>query len=422
MRMIARVEQDTGDSERLFVLHRDLGELHRTQRLDPQEAIDHFEQAAMLRPNELTVREALANLYEQTDEHLERAADTHRALLSLDPSRVDSYHRLFGLWGRLEEPERAWCVAGLLVGMGEANEDERSAYDRSRPSSIGTLATPPTESWDDRISDEDSQLSQVFGLLYEKLGSDLGGMSPEELGIRRRDRLDPNTRTLVLSMIRRVADVLGLPVPDVYIDRQREGLRVLPLMPPALGISPSMMSGQGPRELVFHAARALYALHPKRALAAIYEPERLELLFMAALEHVCDQPSPSLHPDLPSEEITRIEAQMLTIGTALARSLNPKTRQELGELLEPYASGGVTPDVAGWVARKALARNDAALACCGDVALALNLVRDDPSGQLPLGRGDQLRHLVSFAVSEEHQDLRAGVHGVLHTGGPPSAA
>ena len=422
LRMITRVERDSGDEERLFGLHRDLGELHQARRLDPQAAIEHFEQAAVLRPHELAVRESLANLYEQTDEHLERAADTHQALLSLDPSRLDSYHRLFGLWGRLEEPERAWCVAGLLVGMGEANADEQAAYDQARSSSIGALSTLPTESWDHGDADLDTHLSRVFGLLYENLGNDLGAMRPEDLGIRRKDRLDPSTRTLVLSMIERVAAVLGLAVPEVYMDRQREGLRVLPLMPPALGISPSMMSGQAPRELVFHAARALYALHPKRALAAIYEPQRLELLLMAALEEVCDPPSAALQPDLPAQEVRRVEAHMRSVGGALGRALTSETRQELKVLLTPYASGEATPDVEGWVARQALARNHAALACCGDVALAMSLVRDDESGQLPLGRGDQLKHLVSFAVSEEHQSLRAGVHGALHPGGRPSAA
>ncbi|MBD90919.1 MAG: hypothetical protein CL940_11305 [Deltaproteobacteria bacterium] len=422
VRMIERLEGPGEPSEELFVLHRDLAVLHQTRRLDPKAAIDHYERAAILRPNELTVREALATLYEQTEEHLERAADTHRALLSLDPGRVDSYHRLFGLWERLEETERAWCVAGLLVGMGEATQDERDAYERARPSSLRSLAAVTRQSWDERIRDEDSALSRVFELLYQSLGDDLSGMSAEELGIRTNDRVQPETRTLVLSMIKRVAGILDLPVPEVYIDRQREGLRVLPLMPPALGISPSMMSGKNPRELIFHAARALYALHPNRALAAIYEPERLELLLMAALHQICDQPPSTLRPDIETSEAAQIEAQVSSVGAALARSLSPGARDELRELLTPYASGTETPDIGGWVAHKALARNHAALTCCGDVALAMSLLKQDDSGQLPLGRGDQLRHLVSFAVSEEHQNLRAGVHGALAPGGAPSAA
>jgi hypothetical protein len=172
-----------------------------------------------------------------------------------------------------------------------------------------------------------------------------------------------------------------------------------------------MMSGRTPREIIFHAARALWALHPTRALAAVYDPEHLEAMLMAAMERLCDAAPPSLHPELDDGEVALIEGQVTAIGDALERTLTPEARDELASLLEPFASGELAPDVGGWIAAEALARNHAALACCGDVALAMNLVRDDDSGQLPLGRGDQLRHFVSFAVSPEHLRLRALVQG-----------
>jgi hypothetical protein len=257
----------------------------------------------------------------------------------------------------------------------------------------------------------DASLAQVFGLLYEALAGELGGTRAEDLGLRRQDRLESSDRTLAATLIARVAEAFGLAMPEIYVDRSREGLRVLPLIPPALGISPSMMSGRAPREIIFHAARALWALHPTRALAAVYDPEHLEAMLMAAMERVCDGAPPSLHPELDDGEVALIEGQVSSIGDALERALTPAAREQLASLLEPFASGQRTPDVGGWIAAEALARNHAALACCGDVALAMNLVRDDDSGQLPLGRGDQLRHFVSFAVSPEHLELRARVQG-----------
>jgi len=276
---------------------------------------------------------------------------------------------------------------------------------------MATVKPAGSEAWQDKLEGLDGDLSRVFHLLYESLRGDLGGAQAEELGLRKADRMAREDRTLILGMIERVALALDVPMPDVYIDRQREGIRVLPLMPPALGVSPSMMSGKSPRELIFHAARALYGLHPSRALASVYEPARLETLLMAAMERVCGQEVPALDPGLEASEVELIESQVSAVGEVLERTLSDSGREELGVLLKPYATGRTTPDVNRWILDAALARNHAALTCCGDVALALHLVRDDESAQLPIGRGDQLRSLVSFAVSEEHQLLRAQIHG-----------
>jgi tetratricopeptide (TPR) repeat protein len=411
-RMIERVEGEGTEADTLrFTLHRGLGAIHRTRRMSPEDALVHLEIAATIRPGDLGVRETLADLYEGSGDDLDRAAETHRALLALDPGRLESYHRLFGLWSKLEQGERAWCVAGLLVAMGEATTDEETTYERRLPKGLGRLPESPSDAWDDALVSPDASLAQVFGLLYETLAEELGGTRAEDLGLRRQDRLESSDRTLAATLIARVAEAFGLAMPEIYVDRSREGLRVLPLIPPALGISPSMMSGRAPREIIFHAARALWAFHPTRALAAVYDPEHLEAMLMAAMERVCDGAPPSLHPELDDGEVALIEGQVSSIGDALERALTPAAREQLASLLEPFASGQRTPDVGGWIAAEALARNHAALACCGDVAMAMNLVRDDDSGQLPLGRGDQLRHFVSFAVSPEHLELRARVQG-----------
>jgi hypothetical protein len=330
--------------------------------------------------------------------------------LGLDPERLESYHSLFDLWARLGQPSQAWCVAGLLVGMGEATLEESAAYESARPKGLSAVDRLGAMDLDDKLAGHDGDLSRVFELLYQTLSDSLDTSPAEALGVGKKDRVKPEDRTLALTMIRRVAQTLGVPMPEVYIDHRREGLRVLPLVPPALGLSPSMMSGKAPRELIFHATRALYGLHPRRVLAALYEPERLETLLMAAMEQVCEDGSPALREDLGAAELRLLKKHVRATRDALERSLTDTTREELSALLSPYASGSARPDVGQWLLNAAVARNHAALTVCGDVALAVHLLRDDESGELPLGRGDQLRHLVNFAVSDEHQALRSALH------------
>src|SRR5207248_794378 len=82
--------------------------------------------------NNTAAHASLADLYARDGAGTAMAVESHRALLRLDPSRVDSLHALFRLWESVKQLDRAFCAAGVLTFYKSANDVETAFYNELR--------------------------------------------------------------------------------------------------------------------------------------------------------------------------------------------------------------------------------------------------------------------------------------------------
>ena len=413
-RMLQRVQGAGSSFDKgpalLFTLYKNLGEIYRSRLNNEDYAISAFELASTQRPNDEVIREILAGLYELGDDKLDKAVEQHRFLIEHHPERFDSYHRLYRVYRRQGDHDRAWCVAGLLAALDKADSEESKFY-------TDFLAPGPTEadgaldhaSWQQYVASpkEDPALGRVFALLYQSLGKYLQVKTLKELGFKKRDRLDLTDKTLAATTLRQTGETLGITVPEVYVDSKRTGFEVLPTLPAALAIGPDMQTGRTDKELAFYVGKRLTYCHPWRIMATLYEHQQLDVMFMAAAS-LCD-PSYQvpMRDDLPEETRQARAREVAEVRDRLDRAISQQSRNQLAQLMAEFHSRHKLPKIGTWHRHLELSANHAGLYLTGDVELVGRILKDEVSGSSKLTRGDKLKDLVQYVLSDRYAALRA---------------
>ncbi|MGM0574216.1 MAG: tetratricopeptide repeat protein [Myxococcota bacterium] len=412
-RMIQRVQEAGSDFDKgpalLFTLYKNLGEIYRSRLKNLPYALSAFELASQQRPRDEVIREILAGLYEADEEQLDKAADQHRFLIQMHVDRWDSYHRLFRVYKRTGQGDRAWCVAGLLSGLDKADEEEEHFY---RTYQSPTLPDPDRpldqQAWMRWVMSpkESPVLGQAFALIYQTLGETSVTKTLKELGLKKKDRMDLSEQTLVASTMKTVSRLLGIPMPEVYKDERRMGFEILPTMPPTLAMGSDMLSGQTEKELAFRLAKRLTYFHPWRIMAAQYEHDQLDLIFMGAATLVDPSFQLPLRDDMPEETKQALMGQVADIREELEKSITPQTRKQLTQVITDYLSREKLPRIGQWHRQVELTANHAGLFVSGDVELVAQVLSKEVSGASKLSRGDKLKDLVIYVLSDRYAELR----------------
>ncbi|MDP6944798.1 MAG: hypothetical protein QF464_11665, partial [Myxococcota bacterium] len=420
-RMVERVEAAGKALEKgpalLFTLHRNLGEIYRSRLREPDKAAAAYEAALRERPDDTVVREILLNLYEATPERWQDAVRQHRYLVAAEPDRFENYHRLFKLYVRMEQPDAAWCVAGLLCGLDQATPDEEVFYHQH----VDALAAEPSRDLDDEAWDrylvsegEDHALGQIFATVYSALSKSLGGVRTlKDFGYKKKDKFDLEQKTLLASALNGVGRVLGMPVPDAYVG-QGMGMELLPTVPPVLKVGRDMTTGHSQKEIAFHAAKQMTYAHPARVMATLYQHEQLDQFFMAAFSLVVPDFQIPVKPELSESDIQQLAQTVGEIRAELDRRLTPQQRSELALHIQTFQAQNALPNIGAWHRQVELTANHAALLVCGDIELAERLLAREVVGNSKLGRGEKLKDLVHYVLGERFAQARCDLGLTVH--------
>ncbi len=420
--MVHRLQavQDTFDKAPglLFLLFKSLGKLRRERLNDLPGAVEAYEVALRMRPTDDKIRSVLVELYEAAGLDA-KAAEQHRLRIKREPNRFDSYHRVIELYQRLGRTDRAWMIAGLSVALGQATADELRFY-QSLHAPLVTPATRPLEEgeWLHLVvgPPEAPRLGQILGILYHTLGRHLATRSVKDFGLRRRDRVDLGKKTPLSHAVKTVSRFLGLPTPDVYRVPEASVVRLVPVLPPALIVGEDILHAPDDAALYFRLAKQIAFFHPFHVLSTIYDDDELNLLLLAA--SCVAEPSATLYlpEDLPLKIRRAVAQRVGSLHKELERNLTPMHRQELLRLAPGLLGGESLPNLGAWRRLMELTANHAGLVAAGDVALVGDVLRQEPETASILGRGDKLKDLVLWVLSQRFVDLReslglvAGAH------------
>lgn len=398
-RMIERLA-GKGNIELEFKLYRGLGEIYRSRLKDMEYAIPSFELASERKPDDTSVHEILAELYELSEGQHEKAIESHRRLVTLEPDkRIGSYKALFRLYRDGGDTDGAWNVAGILTALGQADEDMAEYYEEHREPGIAELRRPLDASlWQKGVfsPDEDLLIGQVFQILYQALGDELRAKDLKELDLKKKDELKLSEGTLFANVFSSVVKALDVTAPRVFVSSRLMGLRIENLNPVAIVIGNDMLSGKSEKELAFTIAKALTYFLPMHLLAAIYSRPDLKVLFLAAMK--------VSFPDFPLQAGAPGVAELIA---EIDRRLSPGARIQLRELLEKARDPKRPVDLNAWLNNVEMTANHAGLLMANDFQVVLTTMRNEPFTLAKLPPKDKVKDLVLFSIGERFAALRA---------------
>jgi golgin subfamily B member 1 len=415
---IDRLPREAPREQRLRLWSR-LGDLALRRLLDRPLAMEAYEAAAALAPDDLQRVEALAHVYDVIGpDARERAIATHQRLIAHDPHRTDSYLALSKLFAEAGELDKQWCVAATLWYLKKTTPALDELFRRLRPPQVRPARQPFTEETWRRVihPDEDRRLDEVFAIASPFLAAP-AAQSPAEVGLRRRAQIDvAHDESLPVRALVQMTKTLALPLPDLFrMDgetgqtrllnvQNRGGPRaVLMLGPPTLR--------RNSFDLVFDLATHLAFLRPERfPKVALRTPAMLRV----GLEALRGLVAPAgARPGSGEAEQLKVYLQRTTPPAALAPLADAIWK--LGDLREPDA------ELAKWLAATDLSAARVALVLTGELAAGFRVISSEPVPLSPIPAHRRMADLVAFSVSEDYFACRRHLGLAVGEGHAPEA-
>lgn len=392
-----------GDKARAAALRVKVAELYLRQG-EVQRAVQAYRLAAELAPADVSIFSALADLLTRDGSSLPAAIEQHRAILRVDPCRLESYHALYGLFLDLRQVDRAVCAGHVLASFRALTEAEAVSLEVAK-------ARAPSES-SESLPAEDLDGALLHPLargplteLMRTVGDQLHKLyepGPEAKGLGRGDRLKPDHP--LHQAARALCASLGVEKLEIYQGKRGASVQVENTDPLSLIVGPDFARRNNAREQRFLLGRACLHLRNKMPLALRLDPQVLAELLGGAIRIAVPQFALLGKTD---PELTR----------RLRKAMSGKAVRAL-EALAPELSRLRSLDLTAWL-RGALASADRAGALlCGDAGIALqvllrgearaHLKLDSPAAVAGAVRGRrEIAELLDFAVSDEYFRLRA---------------
>ena len=272
-------------------------------------------------------------------------SDLHRQLDD-DPRDTHTLKRMFDALRRRQDIDRRWCVAQVLVYLGEANDEQRELYERHAHAGLVTPRRAVNEDeWRELLfhSTQDHLIGDVLAEVAEAVL--LGQLTRLKPGCRQQPDeallVDPHESSVqAVRSFGWAAEFLGQKVPPLYADPAFEGITEMVLTPnPATRLGRGSLVGRTNKELAFLAGQHLCWYRKEHLLGrAVGSLQQLEDVLLAALAIG--------NPALPMTEAKKDRVEPLV--EALQPLLDEATILRLQQLYDDFAEAGCIVDVARW--------------------------------------------------------------------------
>lgn len=317
-----------------------------------------------------------------------------------DPKQVDGYRALSRLYAARQETDRHLCVAKVLCALNAASAEERALVQQStRQGLIAPRASVSPSAWVDLLFHPEQEVltGQIFSLIAPAV------LVGRVTALRRDRKLqqpapsakqDPNQATITaVRAVPWAAAILGLAVPPIYLDKERDaGYVIIPGVPPFTAVGRQVLAGRSQAEHAFMVGRHLAFYRQEQFVKVLFSgvPD-LEDLFLAALTIG--------NPGLPIAE--HLRRRVAPIAEAIQPMLEaPQVDALRGCFLRFVEEGGRT-NLQRWSRATEKTACRAGFVLSDDVTTALRVLEGEEGPDGELGKD-----LLSFAASERYFKLR----------------
>ncbi|HEY2747043.1 MAG TPA: hypothetical protein VGL86_20615 [Polyangia bacterium] len=405
-KMLKRMPPTGHDTIKVALWHA-LGEIYRTRLKEFNAAIQAFEVAASLDPNNAARHEILAELYVMAGpDFSQKAVQEHMVLIKRDPFRVDSYKALRKIYMDTRQYDKAWCMCSALAFLQRADGDEMAFYEQYKQKGfVRAKARLTDEMWAKNLfhPEEDRFIGAIFAAVWQAVALLKSG-EHKQFGLKRKDKRDLSTDQAVFSKVfNYVTQVLNISPPEVYFRPEQQGgmqlanTREKAVLIPSLVVGAELLQGRGDKELAFPLAAYLTKLRPEHYLRlTIQTNTELGIGFLAAIKLV--QPN---FP-VPPNQAPTVEQYV----QAMRSYVRPEWHEQLALVVQRFIQTKGQIDLARWSQAVDLTAHRAGFLISNDLALAARFIQMEPATVGGMSAKDKIKELVVYAISEEYFDLR----------------
>ncbi len=391
---------EAGDRDKVLASFERLGKLYHEKLGWTTEAIDAFEAAQTLDPDNVERNELLATLYASDPaQYLDKAVAAQRPILRKNPFKPEPYRLLRKLYTEAKRADAAWCLCQALSCLNMAEPDEERFYRRMRadgPANAQSRLGP--EHWEALLHpDADPLVTAIFQMI-EPAVMRRNGQPLEALGYQQAYALDllrhpyPMSQTLYYA-----AGVLGMEPPPTFQNPEDPGgLSFLHAHSPAIVLGQAALALEIPTQpAAFVAGRHLTYYRPGLYIRHLVPTGTgLRAWLFAAIRLVV--------PAFPvASELEGPVGENLQL---LERAVVGPMRDQLTSLVTKLLQSGAI-DLKKWVAGVDLTADRIGLILANDLELTLEMVRAGDESQGLAGR-ERHKELLLFTASEEFFSVR----------------
>jgi tetratricopeptide (TPR) repeat protein len=383
-----------------YKLHFNLGKILLEKFGDSAAALEHLQEAARRKPDQMEPREILAGIYSQTADQLDLALAEYRLLLDRDPRNVNLLHMLRKTLSNMKRFDGAWCVTGILELLGAATPKEKAFYQKFASAALKIKPKPiELEMFKNGLvaDSQEWELTEIVRVLFERLAPKLPLKSAKDVGLTRRLDAAEKSHQLAMRLIEIVSKVLGIPEPAAYFRELAAWVGKEACFPPALVVGPSALDGKRGKELRFELGKVLALFIPHHGAVGVLDRDTLR----AMLGNVSKLIAPQM-PDPPGD--ARAHAEMrATIQKLLPAAELVKVKDWLAAL---RARGGEV-SVKRWLVGVEKTCGRVGLLMANDLQVAATVTRTAPDPLSSASREEMVDDLIRFTVSEPFELIRA---------------
>lgn len=400
-----KLEQATAAKDRKLMLDTftELGELYEKNLGWTDRAVDAYEAAQTLDPENRARQEKLGELYvSDPKKYMDKAVASQQVILRQNPFRAETYKQLRKLYTEVKDADAAWGLCQALYVLNLAEPDEERFFKRMRAETAAPAQMALSD--DDWLAlvmhtDADALLTSVFALI-EPAVIVARGQPFEALGFDRRYAIDlarhpyPMSQTLYYA-----AGVLGMEPPPVFQNTNDPGgLSYLHAYQPSIVLGNAALSAEvPPQAAAFIAARHITYFRPGMYVRhLIPSGTGLKAWLFAAIKLIA--------PQFPVA--AELEGPVVEAMQALERSLHGQARDQLARIVSKLLQSGGAVDLKRWVSGVDMTADRAGFVCAHDLETAVEIIKASDESSSAVPPTERVKELVLYAVSEPYFKLR----------------
>ncbi len=398
-RALKRLGAETSDGkngERLRVWSA-LGQICLERLGERESAIAALEVALSFDKTNLDRTRQLADLYlEGGPDHLDKAIAAHQQLLRTEKQRIPSYRGLRFAYLQTGQRDRAAAASWALVFLKKGEPDDQRVVQEWKARPLVQARRPLNDELWQKIAhpDEDRLIGALFSAISPVLSA-AQAQPHKNLGLQRKEALEPNDPRPLARALKYVATILSVPAPEIYLRPEQKEPLVVQVAIDGRNIVPVFLVGQpllsdkkSERELHFDLARRLTFLRPERFLRSLLpQPPQLTHILEAVFTLAGDAATPE-------------HARTIDV---LRRALQPAQLEQVAAIAKRLRATGQKPEaiIGSWLAASDLTASRVGFVLLGDLELAARMLASEsaPVGALPATQ--RLLDLIWSSVTEE---------------------